>query len=41
MRMAYEDFYLGQYKFPATFSDAHDRHTEQTKVEQVNGQETV
>jgi O-acetyl-ADP-ribose deacetylase (regulator of RNase III) len=41
MRMAFDDFYLGKYVFPKTFSEAHDRHNEQTKVEQINGEETL
>jgi O-acetyl-ADP-ribose deacetylase (regulator of RNase III) len=41
MRMAYDDFYLGKYTFPKTFAEAHDRHDEQTKVQTLNGEETL
>lgn len=32
MRLAFNDFYLGQYVFPKTFGDAHDFHDKQTNV---------
>jgi hypothetical protein len=35
MKMAFDDFYIGKYTFPKTFTEAHDRHGEQTKVEQM------
>lgn len=41
MRMAFEDFYLEKYLFPETLSEACDYHDEQTKVETLNGKETL
>lgn len=32
MRMAYEDFYLGQYKFPSTLGQANLKHWEETTI---------
>ena len=36
MRMAYDDFYIGQYKFPNTLAMASMKHSEQTKVEPIH-----
>ena len=41
MRMAFDDFYAGKYKFPRTLSEASDRHDDQTNVQQLNGEETL
>lgn len=37
MRMAFDDFYAGKYKFPKTLSQASHRHDDQTKVQTLNG----
>lgn len=41
MRMAYEDFYLGRYTFPRTLNQASLKHWAETKVESLNGEETL
>ena len=38
MRMAFQDFYLNEYKFPKTLGDSTRKHWEETKVKQLNGE---
>lgn len=41
MRMAFDDFYAGKYRFPETLSAAARMHEAQTNVQQLNGEETI
>ena len=39
MRLAYQDFYLGEYKFPTSLTSASMSHEQQTYVKPLDGQE--
>lgn len=40
MRLAYQDFYLDEFKFPTSLTNASMNHAQQTYVKPLDGQET-